>query len=255
MQQHLDLIPRTVPGAIIYQRPTDGYISATAMCAKRRASSSNTTTKTKPRGTFWRNGDRGRNSDLDAGAVNQRRGHPFPRLLGPSPVAIHLGQWVSPKFAVQVSRWVFDWMSGKVAAPLAEMPYHLRRYVANQPNVPAGHFSILTEMTQLLIAPMEIMGYSLPEHRIQISRTARCSGSGYVMYRIDTNILPTYLHVFEDGRRVRPKAYPEQLLADFRRHFREEWLPHARLTPSARGTARRSPIFHGSSRTPRPRIN
>jgi len=38
------------------------------------------------------------------------------------------------------------------------VPYHLRRYVANQPNVPVAHFSILTEMTQLLIAPMEIMG-------------------------------------------------------------------------------------------------
>jgi hypothetical protein len=38
--------------------------------------------------------------------------------------------------------------------------------------------------------------------------------------------LPTYLHVYEDGRRVWPKAFPDRLLADFRRHFRDEWLPH-----------------------------
>lgn len=82
-------------------------------------------------------------------------------------VAINLAQWLSAKFAVQVSQWVFDWMSGKSPATAAEtVPYHLRRYVANQPNVPVGHFSVLTEMTQLLIAPMEIMGYTLPEHML-----------------------------------------------------------------------------------------
>jgi hypothetical protein len=46
------------------------------------------------------------------------------------------------------------------------------------------------------------------------------------LHGIDTDALPTYLHVFEDGRRVWPKAYPDQLLADFRKHFRDEWLPN-----------------------------
>jgi hypothetical protein len=32
MQQHFDLIPHPVQGGIIYQRPKDGYINATAMC-------------------------------------------------------------------------------------------------------------------------------------------------------------------------------------------------------------------------------
>ena len=43
---------------------------------------------------------------------------------------------------------------------------------------------------------------------------------------IDTDALPTYWHLYEDGRRVAAKAYPEALLAEFRRHFREEWLPN-----------------------------
>jgi hypothetical protein len=32
MQQHFDLIPHPVQGGVIYQRPKDGYINATAMC-------------------------------------------------------------------------------------------------------------------------------------------------------------------------------------------------------------------------------
>ena len=32
MQQHLALIPHEVQGEMIYQRPIDGYINATAMC-------------------------------------------------------------------------------------------------------------------------------------------------------------------------------------------------------------------------------
>ena len=42
---------------------------------------------------------------------------------------------------------------------------------------------------------------------------------------IDTNSLPTYTHVFEDGRRVQAKAYPDSLLGAFRKHFREDWFP------------------------------
>jgi hypothetical protein len=43
---------------------------------------------------------------------------------------------------------------------------------------------------------------------------------------IDSNELPAYVHFFEDRRRpVLAKAYPEELLAPFRRHFREVWLP------------------------------
>jgi len=108
-------------------------------------------------------------------------------------VAINLGQWVSPAFAVQVSQWVYDWMTGNAPASVVEtVPYHLRRYVANQPNVPVGHFSILTEMTQLLIAPMEIMGYTLPEHMLPdiLHGKMFCKWIREV-HGIDTDALPT----------------------------------------------------------------
>lgn len=44
---------------------------------------------------------------------------------------------------------------------------------------------------------------------------------------IDTGSLPTYTHVFEDGRTpVQAKAYPNEWLPHFRQHFTEVWLPN-----------------------------
>lgn len=75
--------------------------------------------------------------------------------------------------------------------------------------------------------PMEIMGYTLPEHMLpDISHGKMFCKWLRDVHGIDTDALPTYLQVFEDGRRVWPRAYPEELLAAFRRHFREEWLPN-----------------------------
>jgi KilA-N domain len=54
-------------------------------------------------------------------------------------VAIHLAQWLSPRFAVRVSQWVHEWMTQGPRGK-AELPFHLRRYLANYNNVPVGHF-------------------------------------------------------------------------------------------------------------------
>lgn len=55
-----------------------------------------------------------------------------------------------------------------------EVPCHLRRYVANRNDVPEGHFSILVELTQSLIAPMELDGYTLPDYQARPSRRPFC---------------------------------------------------------------------------------
>jgi transposase-like protein len=222
------LIPHPVQGGIIYQRPKDGYINATAMC--------------QAAGKEFKHYNENRQTKDFLTALSPEVGIPTSVLVQSMKggdirfqgtwvhpqVAIHLAQWLSPKFAVQVSTWVYDWMSGNAPASVADtVPYHLRRYVANQPNIPTAHFSILAEMTTLLIAPMEIMGYTLPEHMLpDISHGKMFCRWLRDFHGIDTDALPTYLQVFEDGRRVWPKAYPDRLLADFRRHFREEWLPH-----------------------------
>jgi hypothetical protein len=228
MQYHFDLIPHPVQGGIIYQRPKDGYINATAMC--------------QAAGKEFKHYNENRQTKDFLAALSPEVGIPTSILVQSMKggdirfqgtwvhpqVAIHLAQWLSAKFAVQVSTWVYDWMSGKSPASVNEtVPYHLRRYIANQPNVPVAHFSVLTEMTQLLIAPMEIMGYTLPEHMLpDISHGKMFCKWLRDAHGIDTDALPTYLHIYEDGRRVWPKAYPDELLAEFRRHFREDWLPN-----------------------------
>jgi hypothetical protein len=123
-----------------------------------------------------------------------------------------------------VSQWVYDWMSGRTPGVL---PYHLRRYLANSLRVPDGHFSILTELTQALIGPMEAKGYTLPEHMWpDISEGRMFCQMLRDEHGVDTKNLPNYIHVFEDGRPpVKANAYPDELLPAFRRHFREVWLP------------------------------
>lgn len=227
MQGHLDLIPHRVEGGtVIHQRPNDGYINATAMCraVSREFKHYNENKSTK---NFLAALEA--EVGIPTSVLVQSISGGDPRLQGTwvhPHVAVNLAQWLSPEFAVKVSAWVYEWMSGKGRPAKAELPYHLRRYVANHPNVPAGHFSILNEMTQMLIAPLEIAGYTVPERMLpDISQGKMFCKWLRDKYGIDTDELPTYRHDYEDGRTVFPKAYPEDLLLDFRRHFREEWLP------------------------------
>lgn len=226
LQQHFDLIPRQAQGAVIHQRPNDGYINATAMC--------------QAAGREFKHYNENKTTKAFISALASEVGIPTsvlvqsvsggdPRLQGTwvhPQVAIHLAQWLSPQFAVQVTQWVYDWMSGKAKPVQPAVPYHLRRYIANQHNLPVGHFSILAEMITSLIGPMELMGYTLPEHLLpDISEGRMFCRWLRDNHGVDTDALPTYLHLYEDGRRVRAKAYPEDLLPAFRKHFREEWLP------------------------------
>lgn len=226
LQQHLELIPHEAKGAIIYQRPKDGYINATAMCQASnkewsgyRRLSTTTEFLTELESALQINRTELVQS-ISGGDPRQQGTWVHPQ------VAIHLAQWCSAEFAVKVSKWVFDWMSGKGTPAKVEIPYHLRRYVANQQNVPTGHFSILAELTMALIAPMEVMGYSLPEHMMPDISHGRMFCKWLRDRGVDTDALPKYWHLFEDGRRVQAKAYPEVLLADWRNHFRTEWLPN-----------------------------
>lgn len=226
MQQHFDLIPHRAEGEIIYQRPVDGYINATAMC--------------HAAGKRWHDYYRLETTQAFANELATETGYPVSVLIQSikggdvrmqgtwvhPQVAIHLAQWCSPRFSVKVTQWVYDWMNGKSPKPSGgDIPYHLRRYVANQQNVPVGHFSILTELTQALIAPMEIHGYTLPEHLVPDISHGLMFCAWLRKKGVDTNALPKYTHVYEDGRRVKAKAYPESLLAEWRQHFRDVWLP------------------------------
>ncbi len=224
MQYDLKLIPHEIQGDTVEQRAADGYINATAMC--------------RAAGKQWFDYRRQKTTDPYFEELCSETGIPVseliqsvrggePRLQGTwvhPDVAIHLAQWLSPRFAVQVSRWVREWIGGGGRHMYAS--YHLRRYAANLQNVPYGHFSILQEMMIGLIGPMESRGYILPERLMpDISEGKMFCRFLREKLGVDTCSLPKYRHDFEDGRVVLANAYPNAFLAPFRAHFFEVWIP------------------------------
>lgn len=223
-QQMLPYTLHRVEGEIVSQRRKDGYINATAMC--------------QAAGKRWNDYRRLLTTDPFLAELSAATGIPAAELIqslsGGTPhlqgtwvhpqVAINLGQWCSPKFAVMVTKWVYDWMSG---GPRPSMPFHLRRYVANSRNVPRGHFSVLNEITIGLIGPMEAQGYTLPERLWpDISQGKMFANHMKATQGVTAEDCPTYTHDFEDGRpSVQARAYPDEYLPAFRKHFIEFWIP------------------------------
>lgn len=224
-QYSLVLIEHHVNDSVIKQRSSDGYINATELC--------------RAAGKRWHNYVR-----------NETTGH-FLRALATktqisvsvliqevrSPVgvvstwvhpkvAIHLAQWLSADFAVQVSEWVYDWLSGSGGIRQAALPYHLQRHMDNLAKVPPTHFSILQEMTATLIAPLEVHGYRLPDAMVpDISQGKMFAKFAREQLHLDTDALPTYKHSFPDGRVADAKLYPVEVLGPFRRFISEVWMP------------------------------
>lgn len=230
-QLSLDLIDHVHGGEVIRQRSRDGYINATAMCRAAgrewsRYKELKATREFLPALAL----DLGiGEAQLVVGSYGTPGGDPRNQGTWVHPqVALDLAQWLSPEFKIKVTRWVMEWMQGRHAkTEPVQLPYHIRRYLANQGGVPVGHFSILSEMTLLLIGPMEMLGYELPEKLWpDISSGIMFAAFLRKEHRVDTDALPSYIHHFADGRRpVQAKAYPEWLLPHFRAHFRDVWLP------------------------------
>lgn len=226
-QYELDLINHEANGSVIHQRSSDGYVNATQLCqvAKRRwhnyASSEAT-------GNFLR-------------ALAARTGIRRYELIEEVPdrngaksiwvhpkVALHLAQWLSADFAVQVTEWVYSWLDGANVGQhrQAELPYHIRRHVDNQHKIPPTHFSILQELSLTLLGPLECHGYSLPEKLVPDISQGRMFCEFLRKQKLaDPDALPTYRHSFPDGREVDAKLYPVEVLGAFRKFVAEVWMP------------------------------
>lgn len=230
MKQHqysLTLIEHEVNNSVIEQRSDNGYINATALCSAANKRWHNYV-RNETTGHFLRaleTKTRIRVLDL----IQEVRGDDGIAATWVHPkVAIHLAQWLSADFAVQVSEWVYDWISGNGSPKKGptELPYHIRRHMLNYGNVPAGYFSILQEMTFMLIAPLDQQGYELPEKMVpDISMGRFMCKHLRDKIGVDTDSLPVYLHRYPDGRTVEAKIYPNEYLAEFRKIILEEWLP------------------------------
>jgi phage anti-repressor protein len=100
------------------QRRKDGYVNATAMCKA-----------AGKRMTHYLENDTTRAFVVELAAVagipatdifiTKQGGIPQEQGTWLHPdAAVHFGQWLSPRFALAVSRWVREWMSGKDQTPI-----------------------------------------------------------------------------------------------------------------------------------------
>jgi len=91
----------------------------------------------------------------------------------------------------------------------------------NAHNVPYGYFSVLNEITFLLIAPMEKYGYTIdgkhvPDISVGKTFSDFLRNNGY-----DIDSYPKYSHDYEDGRSVMARAYPNEVLHLIRNFYFE----------------------------------
>lgn len=221
----LPLIDHAINGTVVSQRPRDGYINATALCKKAG----------KMFGHYHENKQtRAFLAELAAdigipisALIQSVKGGNDAKMQGTwvhPQVAINLGQWLSPRFSVLVSKWVFEWMRGDVSG---FMPVHVRRYIKNRAKIPLGYFSMLNEIYLNLVAPMEDGGYVMPDKMMPDISTGRMFSAFLREKGLAPEEFPTYEHEFADDSRptVHARLYPLKYLEDFRRFFNDKWLP------------------------------
>lgn len=260
-QYSLVLIQRNVNGTVIEQRSGDGYINATALCEVAGKRWHNYV-RTETTGHFLR--ALATKTQISVHELNQEvvdSGGAVSTWVHPK-VAIHLAQWLSAEFAVQVSEWVHEWMAGNGAPKPgpAQLPKHLARYLANDGRVPPGYFSVLQETGLNLFGPLHNVGFEIPEGWVPDISVGKLFCAWLRDERnVDTDELPTYAHDYLDDRpTVHPKLYPEEYLVDFRRWFRSTWLPKhgvqyfRKKDPDSLPYLDRLPALAGPSASPSP---
>ncbi len=219
----LELIPRVEEGEIIPQRLSDGYISATALCKSVGKEFSNYHAM-KSTQDFIAELSLQTNLAKDQLILIIRGGNPQQQGTWVHPyLAINLGQWLSVKFSVKVSQWVYEWQTGK-AKPV--MPVHIERYMMNRARVPHTHFSMLNELIFNLIAPLESAGYTMPANMLPDASEGKMFCNWLRKNRgVEPKDFPNYDHEFPDGRVFPARLYPMQYMEDFKNHFHQIWLP------------------------------
>ncbi|WP_175626732.1 MULTISPECIES: KilA-N domain-containing protein [Oxalobacteraceae] len=225
-QYSLSLIQREANGSVVQQRSEDGYVNASQLC-EIAGKHWHKYVMTEATGQFLR-ALAVKNQTTTLEFIQEVAGANGVKSIWIHPkVAVHLAQWLSADFAVQVSEWVFDWLNGNGAPrPPAQLPTHLARYLANDGKVPPGYFSVLQETGLNLFGPLHNVGFEIPVGWVPDISV----GLGFCKWLrkggVDTEALPTYTHTYNDHRRpAAAKLYPDEYLASFRRWFRSEWLP------------------------------
>jgi hypothetical protein len=224
-------VPHSYQGALIQQRLNDGYINATAMC--------------RAAGKEWANYHQNATTKAFIKALEGSLGiprHPVIHsiLTGPNEhrgtwvhpqVAIHLAQWLSAEFAVLVSEWVFEWLSGKKPSDKVWQQFEDRVSLVYD-NVPVGYFCVFREIADLFAALFSrgidpgtkmILDISVGWHWGAHWRKSK--GNERHSARME---FPHYYPDYFAQHWSNPqdaKCYPEAALPEFRKWMREVYIP------------------------------
>lgn len=223
-QMTFAFIDRQIEQNHIQQRLLDGYVNATAIC---QATGKRINNYLRSETTKEYLEALSRKTLISVSALIQSVKGGLPELQGTwvhPKVAIHLSMWADAEVAVQVTEWVFEWMNGNIK-PQGTMPYHMQRYLLNRSKIPAGYFSVFNEIVYSLIAPLEDIGYTLPDNLVpDISEAKIFCNWLRIEKGIEPKNFPTYEHEYGNGRIVNARLYSNEYLADFRAHFNDVWL-------------------------------
>jgi hypothetical protein len=245
-------LKHSAAGNVVSQRVEDGYIDATTLC-ELAGLPFHRYEPLESNGRFLRALALREWISVPDLIQRLRDEHGRERIWVHPKVAIHLAQWLSGDFAVLVSDWVFEWLNSRgredsVGKPM--LPTHLARYMANDSKIPVGYFSILQEAGLGLFGPLHTEGFDIPSSWVPDISIGRTFCDWLRRERgVDTDGLYVYDHDYQDGRIVEAKLYPDHLLADFRRWFREVWLPEygvnyfTKKDPASLGYLKRIPAL------------
>jgi hypothetical protein len=232
-QQSLALIDHTYQGKVVRLRSRDGYVNATAMCsaAGKLFGHYNELDSTKAFLT-----ELSADIGITISELIQSHKGGTPALQGTwvhPQVATHLAQWLSAKFAVQVSRWVYEWMMAGATPESGAWQIFQERIAAVYDKVPAGYFCIFKESADIY-ATMINGGAAMGANMILDISIGwhwgnHWKNSGFNELYGDRR---TYLHEYPIrypqslSNPQEAQCYPDEALKEFRRWMRADYLPN-----------------------------
>lgn len=228
----IELVPHTYQGSLIQQRTKDGYINATAMC-KAAGKQFHDYTRLGSTGDFLSalGGSTGIPVNrlvmtVVTGANEVRGSYVHPQ------VAIHLAQWLSPEFAVKVSEWIVEWMSGSKPSDRIWQQFEDRVSLVYD-NVPEGYFCIFREIADVF-ASLISNGADPGTRMILDISVGLCWGRHWTSAKLEERFGPraTFPHYYPSyfpqalSNPQPAKCYPEDAIPAFRRWMREVYIPY-----------------------------
>lgn len=153
-----NLITHDLNSMTIFQRSEDGYMNATAMCkaAEKEMKHYNSNAGTRE---FLEE------LSLEVGIPTAeliqvvRGGRNWQGTWVHPKVAIHLAQWLSPRFAVKVTGWVYDWMTGSNPQPAQQAPLAL-------PDKTEKHYWLTVNSSGQVLAQVELKDSTIVSEKV-----------------------------------------------------------------------------------------